>query len=317
MLQFIIKRILKAIPLLFLVSVICFFLIQIAPYDAVDSITTPNMSEETVANIKEQYGLDEPIYKQYFYWLNNVLHGDFGYSIVNHTSVAEELAVRIPNTIMIVLPAFILALFFSIILGLYAGSRHGKLADKMIDGFSLFGISIPPFWLALLAIYFLSFQLQIFPIAGMYTAGVDENFGDLVYHMILPVAVLTLSIMPEQIRYIRSSTIGQLNEDYVMVQSAFGESKFNIMKKHVLRNVLLPVVTLFGLSLPMLVPGAVVTETVFAWPGVGQYFVTAIKSFDYPVIMAVLLLSSTLVIIGNLLADILYMVIDPRIKGMK
>ncbi len=317
MLQFIIKRILKAIPLLFLVSIICFFLIQIAPYDAVDSITTPNMSAETVENMKEQYGLDEPIYKQYFYWLGNVLHGDFGYSIVNHASVSEELAVRVTNTIMIVLPAFILALLLSIILGLYAGAKHGKLVDKLIDGFSLFGISIPPFWLALLAIYFLSFQLQIFPISGMYTPGVEENFADLLHHMILPVAVLTLSIMPEQIRYIRSSTIGQLNEDYVMVQSAFGESKFNIMKKHVLRNVLLPVVTLFGMSLPMLVTGAVVTETVFAWPGVGQYFVTAIKGFDYPVIMAVLLLSSTLVIIGNLLADILYMVIDPRIKGIK
>jgi len=314
MLHYTVKRILQAIPLIFLISLISFLLMQAAPYDAVDAITTPDMTPEHVESLKEKYGLDKPVFVQYFYWLKGVAKGEFGYSLVNNSDVASELAERIPNTFMLVLPAFVLALTLALVLGLWSGVKKGKLTDKVIDGYAAVGIAVPTFWLALLLVYFLGFRLGWFPILGMRTIGEEETFVNLLHHLVLPVTVLTLSLTPELIRYVRSSTIGQLNEDYVMVQMAYGESRLNILYKHVLRNVLLPIVTLIGMYLPLLVTGAFVTETIFSWPGVGTYFITAIRSFDYPVVMAVLLLSSVFVIVGNLLADLLYMIIDPRIK---
>ncbi|WP_153126042.1 ABC transporter permease [Peribacillus tepidiphilus] len=317
MLHYIVKRLLQAIPLLFLISVICFMLIQLAPYDAVDAMTTPNMTEETVQLIKEKYGLDKPAYVQYFYWIKGILQGNLGYSIVTHQSIAEDLMTRIPNTIALVLPAYIVALFLAIVLGLVAGAKKGKWADKWIDGFCSIGISIPSFWFAMILIFIFGYRLNLLPILGMNTIGQEESIQDLVMHLILPCTVLTFAFLPELTRFVRSSTIGQLSEDYVMVQKAYGESGFMILYKHVLRNVLLPIVTIVGMSLPILVTGAFVTETVFGWPGIGPYFVKAIQGFDYPVVMAIMLLSSSLVIIGNLLSDILYVIIDPRIKEMR
>lgn len=317
MLKYISKRILQAIPLLFIISIICFTLIQLAPYDAVDAMTTPNMTQKTIELIKARYGLDQPAYMQYFYWVKGILSGEWGYSIVTHESITNDLSARIPNTILLVFPAYILALLFSIILGLIAGAKKGKLADKMIDGLSSFGIAIPSFWMAMILVFIFGHRLNLLPILGMHTIGNEESFSDLLSHMILPCTVLMLSFMPELVRYVRSSTIGQLSEDYVMVQQAYGANSTWILYKHVLRNVLLPIITIVGMSLPMLVTGAVVTETVFGWPGIGTYFVKAIQGFDYPVVMAIMLLSASLVIIGNLVSDILYSIVDPRIKGME
>ena len=316
LLKYIFKRILQAIPLLFIISIICFTLIQLAPYDAVDAMTTPNMTKKTVELIKARYGLDQPAYMQYFYWVKGILSGEWGYSIVTHESITKDLTARIPNTILLVLPAYILALLFSIILGLIAGAKKGKLADKIIDGLSSFGIAIPSFWMAMILVFIFGHRLNIFPILGMHTIGNEESFSDLLSHMVLPCTVLMLSFMPELVRYVRSSTIGQLSEDYVMVQQAYGAHSTSILFRHVLRNVLLPIITIVGMSLPMLVTGAVVTETVFGWPGIGTYFVKAIQGFDYPVVMAIMLLSASLVILGNLVSDILYSIVDPRIKGM-
>ncbi|WP_312469012.1 ABC transporter permease [Neobacillus sp.] len=316
MLKYIFKRIMGAIPLLIIISIICFGLIQLAPYDAVDAMTTPNMSAKTIELIKARYGLDQPAYMQYFYWIKGILSGEWGYSIVTHESISHNLSTRIPNTILLVLPAYILALILSIILGLFAGAKKGKLIDKIIDGYSSFGIAIPSFWLAMILVFIFGYSLNLFPILGMHTIGSEGSFPDLLSHIVLPCTVLTLSFLPELVRYVRSSTIGQLSEDYVMVQQAYGAGPTSILFRHVLRNVLLPIITIVGMSLPMLVTGAVVTETVFGWPGIGTYFVTAIRGFDYPIVMAIMLLSSSLVIIGNLVSDILYSIVDPRIKGM-
>jgi peptide/nickel transport system permease protein len=316
LIKYIFKRILQAVPLLIIISVICFALIQFAPYDAVDAMTTPNMTKKTVELIKARYGLDKPAYMQYFYWVKGILSGEWGFSIVTHESITKDLLVRIPNTILLVLPAYLLALFLSIILGLIGGAKKGKLADKIIDGLSSFGIAIPSFWMAMILVFIFGYRLNIFPILGMHTIGNEDSFSDLLSHIVLPGTVLTLSFMPELVRYVRSSTIGQLSEDYVMVQQAYGATTKGILFRHVLRNVLLPIITIVGMSLPMLVTGAVVTETVFGWPGIGTYFVKAIQGFDYPIVMAVMLLSASLVILGNLASDILYSIVDPRIKGM-
>lgn len=317
MARYVLKRILQAIPLLFIISIICFSFIKLAPYNAIDAMATPNMPEETVNLIKAKYGFDKPAYVQYFLWLKGIINGQFGYSIVTHESIANDLTVRIPATIKLVLPSYLLAVVISIILGLLAGANKNKFIDKIIDGFCSIGISIPTFWFAMIIIFIFGYKLSIFPILGMNTIGAQQSFSDFLVHFIMPCVVLTMAFLPQLTRYVRSSTIGQISQNYVTVQNAFGGSTHEILFKHVCKNVLLPIVTKMGMALPMLVTGGMITETVFGWPGVGPYFITAIKGMDYPIVMAILVLSSTLVILGNLLSDILYSLVDPRIRGVR
>ncbi|MEG0254635.1 ABC transporter permease [Vagococcus sp.] len=314
MLKYILKRVLQVIPMLLIVSFIVFSLIHVAPYDAIDSITTPNMSKEAVEILRQKHGLDKPFLVQYVMWLKQILSGNFGYSLVNQQSIGQELLIRIPNTIKLVLPAYITALIIAIILGLVAGAHKGKFIDKLIDSICSVGISMPTFWFAMLLIYLLGYKLDMLPIIGMHTVGQEDSFRDFLQHFIMPYLVLTVAFFPDLTRYVRSSTFLQLSEDYVMVQQSFGASKREIFFKHVSKNVLLPIVTQIGLALPMLVTGAIITESVFGWPGIGPYLMSATKALDFPIIMAVMLLSATLVILGNLLSDILYTIVDPRIS---
>ncbi len=314
--KYIVKRILQAIPLVILISILTFTLIQMAPYDAVDSITTPDMSEEYIEALKDEYGLNDPIYVQYIAWVKKIASGDFGYSIVTHSNIKEALAQRIPATMLIVAPSYLIALIIAVVLGLLAGAKQGTLIDKIVDGFCSVTMSMPTFWMGLIFLYFFSYKLNLLPSLGMYTTGQEKSVQDLVKHMILPCTTLTIAFLPQMIRYVRSSTIGQLAEDYVSVQRTYGATETNILFRHVLKNALLPLITLIGMSLPMLVTGAFVTESIFSWPGVGPYFLGAIRGFDFPVILVILILSSSLVIIGNLLADILYGLIDTRIKDL-
>lgn len=316
MAKYILKRILAAIPMVLIITVICFVLMNLAPYDAIDAMTSPKMPPETVALIKAKYGYDQPVYIQYLRWVDGMLNGNFGYSIVTHQSISTDLAVRIPNTIKLILPAYLLSYVFAIVLGLLAGSHKNRWVDKLIDGLSAVGIALPTFWVAMLLIYFLGYRLNVLPIVGMHTIGKEASMADFLKHFIMPFTALFLSFLPDSIRYVRSSTITQYSEDYVMVQQAFGASKGEIMFKHVCKNVLLPIITKLGMALPMLVTGAIITETIFGWPGVGPYFVKAIQGMDYPIVMVILVLSSVLVILGNLLSDILYCVTDPRIKDL-
>lgn len=316
MAKYIIKRILAAIPMVIIITILCFTLMNLAPYNAIDAMTTPNMSQETVDLIKAKYGYDQPVYVQYVRWLDGLVNGNFGYSIVTHQSIALDLAVRIPNTIKLILPAYLSAYVMAIVLGLLAGSHKNKWIDKLIDGLSAVGIALPTFWVAMLFIYFLGYRLNLLPIVGMHTIGKESSVVDFLEHYIMPYTVLFLSFLPDAVRYVRSSTITQYAEDYVMVQRAFGASKTEIMYRHVCKNVLLPIITKLGMALPMLVTGAIITETIFGWPGVGPYFVKAIQGMDYPIVMVILVLSSTLVILGNLLSDILYCLTDPRIKDL-
>lgn len=314
MLKYIFKRVLQVIPMLLIVSFIVFSLIQLAPYDAIDSITTPNMSSETVELLRQKHGLDQPFLLQYMMWLKEILQGNFGYSLVSQQSIGQELLIRIPNTIKLILPAYLTALILSIVLGLVAGANKGKFVDKLIDGICSVGISMPTFWFAMLLIYLLGYKLDLLPIIGMHTVGQEDSFVDFLQHFIMPYLVLVVAFFPDLTRYVRSSTLLQLSEDYVMVQKSFGATKKEIFFRHVSKNVLLPIVTQLGLALPMLVTGAIITESIFGWPGIGPYLMSATKALDFPVIMAVMLLSATLVILGNLLSDVLYTVVDPRIS---
>ncbi len=317
MLKYIIKRILQAIPLLILITIICFALINLAPYDALDSITTPDMTKAEIEAKREEYGLNDPVAVQYVRWLKNILHGEFGNSLLSRTSIKYDLKIRIPATIKLVLPAYATAYGLAIVLGLIAGSRQNKWQDKLVDGLCSIGIAMPTFWFAMIVMYFLGYRLKLFPLMGMHTIGQEESVVDFLRHFAMPYLVLTVAFLPDLTRYVRGSTIGQMKEDYVTVQQAFGAKKREILFRHVGKNVLIPLVTNLGMALRLLVTGAVITETIFAWPGIGSYFVKAIQALDYPIIMSVLVLSGTLVILGNLLSDILYCLVDPRIKTMK
>ena len=314
MTRYILKRILQAVPLLLVISFIVFTLIHLAPYDAIDAQITSNMSQEEINILREQSGLNKPFLIQYVDWLGQILSGNFGHSLVTHNSVGEEILAKIPNTISLVLPAYITALIIAIVLGLLAAANKGKWQDKFIDAVASLGIATPSFWIAMIFIYVLGYQLNLFPIIGMHTIGKEGDFCDFLSHFIMPYLTLTIVFFAELTRYVRSSALSQTNEEYVVVQQAFQATKTQIFTRHIIKNVLIPVITQVGMSLPMLVTGAIITETVFSWPGIGPYITQATRALDYPIIMAVMLLSATLVIVGNLISDILYSIVDPRIR---
>ena len=314
MLKYLIKRILQAVPLLLLITILCFALIDLAPYDAIDARITDKMTPAQIAQLKEEAGLNDPMPVQYLRWLGGLLKGDLGMSLINHTDIATDLKEKIPNTIKLVLPSYATAFLLAIGLGLVAGRYKNSWLDRIINSLASIGLAVPTFFVALLFIYFFGLKLDMFPIMGMHSLG-EDSFQDFLHHLVMPYVVLVIGFLPDLVRYVRSSTITQFEEDYVTVQKAFGSGSGTILVRHVAKNVLLPMITKLGMALPMLVTGAVITETVFAWPGIGVYFTTAIRNLDYPVVMAVLVLSGSLVILGNLISDILCATIDPRIRA--
>jgi peptide/nickel transport system permease protein len=314
LLRFTLRRLAQAVPLVLVVSVLCFFLMELAPYDAVDTFRTPNMTQATVDALKVRYGLDQPAWVRYFHWIANVVRGDLGYSITSHGEIGPELVPRLGATALLVVPAYALALALALWGGLAAGTRPGSRIDRWVDRVSAVVSALPAFWVALLLMYLFGFTLRWVPILGMHTTGQDDSWVDLGRHLLLPVVVLALANLPELIRYVRSAALGQMSSEYVLVQRALGAPHREVVRDHVRPNVLLPVITLAGMNVPLLVTGAVLTESVFSWPGMGQYFLRAIQSMDYPVVLAVLLLSATAVIVGNLVADLLYGWADPRVR---
>lgn len=311
--RFIVRRLLQTLPMLFFVSIACFVMVKAAPGDPVLSFVTPNMHAEDIERIRHNLGLDKPGYVQYFLWLKECLTGNLGYSLINHKPVLDQILERLPATAGLMGSAILLAVLIAIPLGLLAGANRNRWVDKLVNSLSYIGISIPLFWLAILLMYFFSIKLHWLPSMGMRTIGITSPL-DVIKHGILPCMVLAIGFLAVYVRYIRSSTISQLKEDYVQIQYAFGSGKKTILFRHVLKHVLLPIITLLGMSMGDLVTGAIVTETVFSWPGIGSLGMTAVRGMDYPVIMGITLFSSVMLIVGNLLADILYSFADPRIK---
>lgn len=317
MLKMIFKRLIQAIPILIFISIVSFLLIKLAPGDPVQTFVTPRMSENDIIRIRHNMGLDKPIYIQYFCWLANILKGDFGYSLINNRPVLTQMMERIPATLGLMGSSLLISVVLGSILGLISGAYKNRAVDTILTVLSYIGISIPSFWFAMILIYLFALKLHILPSVGMHTIGVPTSIGDVIKHGIMPCAVLSVQNLAVITRYIRSNTITQLNEEYVSVAVSKGLSKWEILYKHVLKNALLPVITIIGMSLPELVSGAFITETVFGWPGMGRLGITAIFSFDYPIIMAITMFSSLLLIIGNLLADVAYSIVDPRIRDMR
>ena len=311
--KYILKRLLELIPVLILVSIFSFFIIQASPGDPIDNYVRPGMTEEQIEDIKEEYELDGSMAQQYFRWMSHIMRGDLGTSIHQNRPVVDIIAERLPATLMLMGTALVFSLIVAIPLGLWAGLRKNKRSDNIISLISYLGISIPPFWLAMIGIILFSLKLHLLPSGGMHTVNVNTA-ADLLWHMILPAFVLSLNNMAIFTRYIRSNTISQLEEDYVQTAMAKGTGKRKILFRHVLKNCLLPIITLAGINIAGLVCGSFVVETIFSWPGIGRLAMDAVGNRDFPLIMGYTMFSCIILILGNLIADVLYAVVDPRIR---
>lgn len=311
--KYILKRLLELIPVLILVSIFSFFIIQASPGDPIDNYVRPGMTEEQIEDIKEEYELDGSMAQQYFRWMSHIMRGDLGTSIHQNRPVVDIIAERLPATLMLMGTALAFSLMIAIPLGLWAGLRKNKRSDNIISLISYLGISIPPFWLAMIGIILFSLKLHLLPSGGMHTVNVNTA-ADLLWHMILPAFVLSLNNMAIFTRYIRSNTISQLEEDYVQTAMAKGTGKRKILFRHVLKNCLLPIITLAGINIAGLVCGSFAVETIFSWPGIGRLAMDAVGNRDFPLIMGYTMFSCIILILGNLIADVLYAVADPRIR---
>lgn len=268
--------------------------------------------------MRQRYGLDRPLPQQYLQWLGDLARGDFGVSLDQQRPVGDILAETIPATLLLTASAYALHLVLALAAGLVMAWRRGSWADHLVQGIGLTFYSMPGFWLGLMAIMLLSRQLGWFPVGGMHAADAafmspPTRLLDLLHHLALPVLTLALGSFMGTARYLRSSLEEALTQDYILAARSRGIGEGRILMHHALRNALLPVITLMGLSIPFLLGGAVVTEVVFGWPGMGRVTVDAIWTRDYPVIMATTLVAALTVVAGSLLADILYTRADPRV----
>ncbi len=300
------------------VLTLTFLLIHLAPGDPASLYLRPEINPETVANIRREMGLNLPLWKQYFVWLAAVAHGNFGISFFQHRPVAEILGEALPNTLQLTAVVFLLQLCLGVALGAVAALKRDSLVDTLINGGLLFVYSMPGFWLALIAILVFSLKLGWLPSSQMATLGMAGGVWaicvDRLRHLVLPSLVLAAPFTAATARFVRNSLIEALSQKYIRTALAYGLSRRRVLFKYALKNALLPLVTLFGLNLPFLLGGSVVIEHIFAWPGLGRITVAAIMSHDFPVILASTFVAALAVVAGNQLSDLLYLLVDPRIR---
>ena len=318
MIQYTVKRILKMIPTLIVISIIIFGIINLAPGDFVDGKVNPNMTAEKVEQLKEIYGLDKPLPVRYINWAKGAIKGDFGDSLRYQQPVTSVINGYVWNSFYLAGTSFILCLIIAIPLGIISATKQYSIFDKTITVLSFIGISLPSFFVALVSIKLFSLNLGWFPIGGMTSAGSTAtgmaNFIDILKHMFLPVFSLTAIQFGTLVRYVRTSMLEVIQQDYIRTARAKGLKEKVVIYKHALRNGLIPVVTFIGLSIPGLFAGAIITETIFVWPGIGRIGYEAILNRDYTLLMGFNMFMAIMTLLGNLLSDILYAVVDPRIK---
>jgi peptide/nickel transport system permease protein len=317
--KFIIRRLLQLIPLLIGVSLISFFVMHLAPGDPTALFTDPNIDPADLARIRANWGLDKPIIVQYFYWLGNALRGNFGTSYTTGRPVISEILERLPATLLLMIASYFLTLFITIPLGVISAIKKGKLFDNVVTVLSFAGMATPSFWLGLMLMLLFAVNLGWLPAVGMYDPLLKDlspwgRVLDVLKHMILPLATMTLLSLAGITRYQRASMLEVLNQDYIRTARAKGLPERIVIYKHALRNSLIPIVTILGLSLPGLFGGAFIIETIFAWPGMGRLGVMAIFQRNYPLIMGIVVFSALLIMLGNLFADLGYALVDPRIR---
>lgn len=311
--KYIIKRILIAIPVLIGITIIDYAIMCMAG-SPLEMLQGPRISQGAIEAKKIALGLDKPFYIQYFVWLGQLLQGNLGYSIKSAQSVSSMIGSHLGPTLLLTGVSLLVSLFIAIPAGIYSAVHQYSKGDYAVVTLSFLGSSIPGFFLSLLLIFLFTVKWGLLPSGGMTTLGLDGGVPDVARHMVMPVLVLAVSMAGSNIRYIRSAVLEILQQDYLRTARAKGIGSFQVIYKHALRNALVPIVTVIGMQIPTLFGGAIIIEQVFSWPGLGLMTMSAITNRDYPVIMGVCLLSAVVVLIGNLITDIMYAVVDPTIQ---
>ena len=311
--KYILKRILIAIPTLIGITIIDYAIMCMAG-NPLEMLQGARISQAAIEAQKAALGLDQPFYIQYFVWLSNLLQGNMGYSVKTYQSVSAMIGSHLGPTLLLMGVSLIVSLLMAVPAGIYSAIHQYSKGDYTVVTLSFFGSSIPGFFLSLLLVYLFTVKLGWLPSGGMTTLGSSGGAADIAAHMVMPVIVLSVSMAGTNIRYIRSAVLEILQQDYLRTARAKGIGRFMVINKHALRNALVPIVTVIGMEIPMLFGGQVIIEQVFSWPGLGLMTMSAISNRDYPVIMAVCLLSAIVVLAANLLTDILYALVDPTIQ---
>jgi peptide/nickel transport system permease protein len=314
MLEFLAKRILQCIVLLAIVSFVGFGILYLAPGGPLAQFAiTPGMSQADLARIAEQMGLNKPMVFQYKDWALKLLGGNWGTSYRDGSTVLSLIMARLPATLLLMGASTVISVGVGVWIGVMGAIRRYSAFDYLATVGAMIALSIPTFWFGLVVIYAFSVNLGILPAGNMYAVG-NGSFWDYVHHLIAPSLVLGLVTVAQWSRYVRSSMLEVITQDYIRTARAKGASERIVLFRHAMRNALLPIITIAGLQLPTLLSGALVTETVFTWPGMGRLFLDSLNYRDYPVVMGILIFSSILVLLSNLLADLLYAVADPRVR---
>ena len=314
MAYYLLRRSWQSVILLILVSFIGFGILHMAPGGPLAQfIPTAGLGQEDLDRITRQMGLDRPFFIQYLEWFRLMVSGDWGHSYRDGVSVLSKIASHIRATLELMLLSTVLAALIGTGIGIWGAIRRYSVMDVLSSVGAMVALSIPTFWFGLMAIYFFSLQLDWFPVGGRSTIGAGSA-GDILHHLILPVGVLTLVETAIWAQFMRSAMIETLRQDYIRTAKAKGLPERKVVWSHAVRNALLPMITLVGLQFPILLGGALVIETVFSWPGMGRLFLDSLEYRDYPVVMGILMLSAVMTLLGSLIADILYVFADPRIR---
>jgi peptide/nickel transport system permease protein len=319
MARYLARRLVQTVPLLLLISIIGFGIIQLTGDPLAAYTMETALSGEDIARLRAYYGLDQPVYVQYLNWLGNLARGDWGTSYVAHKPVLDLILQRLPNTLMLVAASYTIILTVSIVLGIYTAIHQYSWADHLVTGLAFVGISIPSFWLGLIllvvfAVNTRNLGLPYFPAGGMYDLSVGPTVPQVLWHLVLPAVTLATVVTANYIRYIRASMLEVLHNDYVRTARAKGLHNRVILQRHAFRNAAIPLVTLIGLDLPRFLSGSLVVEAIFAWPGLGRLFWEHAERTDIPVLMAIIMLTAAMVVFFNLIADVAYAFLDPRIR---
>lgn len=312
--RYLLRRILQMIPVILFVIIFNFLIINFAPGDPVVVLAGENATQEYMDELRESYGLNEPLHKRFILYFQNLIQGDLGVSYTYDAPVTEILKEKLKVTLMLVLLSEAITIIVGTILGAIAAKYRGKLMDSAISNITMVLYCLPAFWVGMVLILFFAVKLQILPSSGMYSFGGEYSpFVDLLRHIFLPATTLFLVQLPIYVKITRSSVIEVAQEDFIKTARAIGYSENVVYRKFALRNALLPTVTIAGLSLSTLFTGSLLTETVFSWPGMGRMIFDAISSRDYPLIMGGFIVTTFLVIIGTLITDLIYTYLDPRV----
>jgi peptide/nickel transport system permease protein len=318
MYRWIVRRILISVPVLLGITVLGFVFVRLAPGDPVRMMINPEYlaggAEDYVARLRAELGLDKPLPIQYVAWLGEVAKGNLGYSYFDRRPVGDIVKERVWPTVELMGTALLVALCLGVPIGLLAAMHQYSVLDYASAVISLSTISTPSFFLGLAAIYIFSLKLNLLPTSGMFTAGVPRTVGDDLHHLVLPAAILGLNLSGPFARYARSSLLEVIRQDYLTTARAKGLQERLVVLRHALPNALIPLITVIGIQIPALFAGAVVIEQIFSWPGMGQLALASITQRDYPVLTGFILIVAVLVLISNLLADVAYAVVDPRIR---